>query len=159
MRFPSFRKASTLLYSSKAIANTHHRTNIMTISPHMTALEQARQLDMPSREAMLRRDSEVASFWSDNDQLLEQAWREWAAEPDVAASLPDLDDSLFDPKLREAVTAAWKDPENFEAQVKDLWKEVAPGVYMCQFLDPCKLEKLRVYLEMAAEANIPTRPP
>ena len=73
--------------------------------------------------------------------------------------MPELDDSLFDPKLREAVAAAWKDPENFEARVKALWKEVAPGVFMCQFLDPVKLEKLRAYLEKAAEANIPTRPP
>jgi len=69
-----------------------------------------------------------------------------------------LDSSLYDPNLRAAVERAWQDPST-EGAVKDLWKEVFPGVYETQFFDPEKLSVLRDYMAAAADADIPVRPP
>ena len=75
-----------------------------------TQLQQARALDLPSREAMLHRAPSVQQFWSSNNELLSNAWSEWeASEKD---NLFTLDDSLLDAKLRSAVTQAWENPEN-----------------------------------------------
>lgn len=121
-----------------------------------SALQQARNLMLPTREEMLYRDPSVARFWANNMELLEQAWTEWS-ETD-GADLPQLDGSLYHPQLREAIEQAWADPSK-EQNVRDLWKEVAPGVFQCQFFDPEKLAIVRQYLERAHEAGVPARPP
>ena len=121
-----------------------------------TFLEQARAVPRPSREAMLQRAPAVQSFWDSNTELFEKAWAEW----DTNGEGKDLtiDASIFAPKLRATVEAAWSDP-SAEGAVRDLWTEVFPGVYEAQFFDPAKIAELRAYMEAAANADIPVRPP
>jgi hypothetical protein len=87
---------------------------------------------------------------------LNDAWCEW--EQSEKEQLLSPDESLLDANLREAVAQAWKDPSK-EFAVRDLWKEVSTGVFLCQFFDPKRLADLRHYLENATDAQIPTRPP
>lgn len=123
-----------------------------------SALAEARKLQIPSYEEMLRRDMKVYDFWNSNEELLEKAWKEWNERE--ASSLPKLDGSIINPALRAAVEAAWKDPTPAnEAAIKSLWKEVAPGVYVIQLLDLEQVSKLRKWFDTTAAAGIPTRPP
>lgn len=126
----------------------------MTQNTTLNPLQQAQNLTLPSREAMLQRAPSVQAFWDDNRRLLEQAWAQWALETDV----PKLDESLLAPKLRQAINAAWQDP-NAETAVAELWEEILPNVYQAQFFDPERLADLRAYLHAATTAKIPTRPP
>lgn len=128
-------------------------TNDQAVSGKL-ALAQALQL--PSREAMLSRDSSVSQFWLQNKQLLSDAWREW--EQAQQGELLSPDDTLLDSNLRCAVEAAWDDPSK-EIAVEELWKQVSPGVFQCQFFNPERLGELREYLNKVQEANIPLRPP
>lgn len=123
---------------------------------NQSSLEQTRAIQRPSREAMLQRDVSVNRFWNQNRQLFEQAWVEW--DQSDAGSRLVLDETLYDPKLRQAVELAWADPSK-EAVVNDLWQEVFPGVYKAQFFDPARLGVLRDYLAKVADAGIPLRPP
>lgn len=45
----------------------------MEIDMQVNALETARAVDRPSREAMLQRHPSVSSFWNQNKDLFEQA--------------------------------------------------------------------------------------
>lgn len=119
-----------------------------------TPLQQAQDLALPSREAMLQRDPSVNAFWNNNRALLEQAWAQWEGDADVLVP----DESLLDSRLRQAINDAWQDPSK-ESGVADLWEEVIPGVYQAPFFDPERLADFRAYLAQAVEANIPTRPP
>ncbi|MEP5154525.1 2OG-Fe(II) oxygenase [Planktotalea sp.] len=119
------------------------------------ALENARAVARPSRDAMLQRDISVHHFWGQNRDMFQDAWAAW--EQSENSDLK-LDASLYDPKLRAAVEQAWADPTK-ETVVKDLWKEVFPGVYEAQFFDPEKLSVLRDYMAKVADADIPLRPP
>ncbi|WP_286193583.1 2OG-Fe(II) oxygenase [Tropicibacter sp. R16_0] len=119
-----------------------------------TSLERARAITRPTRQEMLNRAPASQQFWIQNKGLLADAWKEW----EDTDRNPTLDSSLIDPKLRAAVEQAWDDPSK-EIAVKDLWEEVFPGVYEAQFFDPTQLSVLRDYLERAASANIPLRPP
>ena len=118
-----------------------------------SALERARAVERPTREAMLQRAPEVGQFWHGNQALFEDAWNEW--EP---ANGSELDASVYDSRLRTAVEAAWRDPET-EGAVKELWEEVFPGVYKTQFFDPERLSVLRGYMDRVSDAGIPLRPP
>lgn len=122
----------------------------------LNALQHARAVLRPSREEMLHRDVSVQHFWSKNRDLFEQAWSEW--ETRKGAELPQLDTSVFDPRLRAAVEQAWADPST-ETGVKDRWEEVFPGVYRTQFFNVERLSALRDYLDGVADAGIPLRPP
>lgn len=132
-----------------------------------SALAKARSLQLPSREEMLRRDSSVYAFWDENDELLEDAWKEWQASDGVALSLPKLDSSLIHPKLRSVIEKIWEivekdDVDQVETQahlLKDLFQEVAPGVYSIQFFDLEKIHIIRQWFDAAAESGIPIRPP
>lgn len=119
-------------------------------------LQEARNLALPSREAMLQRDPSVDAFWNTNSDLLINAWTEWEETNTSHLLLPNS--SLLDNNLREAVTEAWADPSK-EFAVKDLFKEIIPDVYECQFFDPERLSHLRDYLEALWNADIPLRPP
>lgn len=120
------------------------------------SLSTARTIERPSREAMLQRAPSVQQFWQQNQNLLEDAWKQWeASEGD---QIKTLDSSLFDATLRTAVERAWIDPSK-ESDVKALWKEVFPGVYEAQFFNPDRLSILREYLNLTANADIPLRPP
>lgn len=119
------------------------------------ALDRARATERPSRDAQLARAPSVQHFWYQNRDLFKDAWKEWE---DVEGSKNGPDLSLYDADLRKAVEAAWDDPSK-EGAVKDLWKEVFPGVFKTQFFDPEKLSEFRSYLEKATDAGIPLRPP
>lgn len=124
------------------------------INHQLRALQQARALELPPREAMLQRDPSVQAFWDDNRKLLEQAWAEW--ESDANVLVPD--ETLLDSRLRQAINDAWQDPSK-ESAVADLWQEIIPGVYQAQFFDPERLADFREYLQATVDAAIPTRPP
>ncbi len=121
-----------------------------------SALQHARALDMPLRDDTLRRARSVHDFWAQNRTLLQHAWQEW--ETREGAALPVLGAALLHPALRDALAQAWDSPEADHA-VQALWQPVAPGVYQCPFFDPAKLSDLRAYLDAAAGAGIPARPP
>ena len=116
----------------------------------------AREIERPTREAMLQRAPSVHRFWNNNTTLFEDAWKEWEETADLAGLT--LDDTLYAPALRRAVNAAWDNP-NDDGAVRNLWEEVFPGVYKAQFFDPEKLVVLRGYLDKVAGADIPLRPP
>ena len=118
-----------------------------------TALDRARTIERPTREAMLQRAPAVQQFWQQNDTLFQDAWTVWED-----GQSPALGKTLYDPRLRDAVEAAWEDPTK-EAAVQNLWEEVFPGVYKTQFFDPERLPVLRSYMDSVADAGIPLRPP
>jgi len=153
------KSAQKLAFVSTMATQRDAQTVAAAPAANAASLEIARKLQKPSREAVLRRDSKVYDFWNQNEQLLERAWKEWNQNDEKALALPKLDASLVNPKLREAVEAAWKDPVNKEQAIKELWTQVAPGVYAMQFLDLEQLHKLRQWLDVTADAGIPTRPP
>jgi len=120
------------------------------------SLTTARALERPTREAMLQRAPSVQQFWQQNRDLFSEAWQQWEASENDG--LTGLDSSLYDPALRSAVEQAWQDLTK-ESAVKDLWKEVFPGVYEAQFFNLERLTVLRDYLSQVADAQIPLRPP
>ncbi len=121
----------------------------------VTSLERARTIERPTREEMLQRAPSVQQFWTKNRDLFKDAWTDWESSEGREHV---LDSSLFDPQLRSAVEQAWDDPTK-EAAVRELWKEVFPGVYATQFFDPQRLAALRDYLDEVSSADIPLRPP
>ena len=133
-------------------AQTSIKGNILDYKP----LEQARAIARPSREAMLQRDMSVYHFWNENRDLFTDAWAEW--DESLSGQEYMLDDMIYDSALRGAVSKAWTDPTT-EAGVKNLWREVFPGVYEAQFFDPERLTHLRQYLAKADASGIPVRPP
>ncbi len=120
------------------------------------ALAQALSLNLPSREASLRRDPSVSQFWNTNRNLLKEAWAEWEMENKDNLLVPD--ETLLDPKLRKAINDAWENPEK-ETAVADLWEEIIPGVYVAQFFDLERLAEFRNYLEDVVNSKIPKRAP
>lgn len=122
----------------------------------VSRLEQARALELPSRQEMLSRAPSVQHFWNTNNELLIQAWAEWEAKTSEHLVLPT--DSLLDNKLRDAVSKTWLNPSE-EHSVRELWEEAAPGVFTAQFFDPNRVSALREYLTEVANAGIPIRPP
>ena len=122
----------------------------------VNALQTARELDLPSRDAMLRRAPSVTRFWKEHQGLLAEAWAQWERD----AALPKLPSALnlLHPALREAIENAWRDPQA-EAGVRAPWRELSPGVFVAPFFDPERLGALRTYLERVADAAIPLRPP
>lgn len=120
------------------------------------ALAQARDLEVPSREASLRRDPSVSTFWNSNRELLEDAWAAWEIENKDSILIPD--ETLLDKRLRQAINDAWENPEK-ENAVADLWEEIIPGVYVAQFFDLERLSEFRDYLEAVVNSQIPVRAP
>lgn len=120
------------------------------------ALQKARKLQMPSREAMLHRSPEVQKFWDENKNLLVNAWEQWDEENKNNFLIPT--DDLLDENLRIAINNAWEKPE-IENKILDLFTQSSPGVYEFQLFDPNKLHIIRNYLEEVAESKIPLRPP
>ena len=120
------------------------------------SLQRARTIERPSRNAMLERHPSVNAFWSQNQNVFEQAWQEW--ETNGGDDHITLDRSLYDPRLRHAVEQGWANPAQ-EDTLRQLWTEVFPNVYKAQFFDPAHLADLRHYLDRVADAGIPLRPP
>jgi len=121
-----------------------------------TALNEARNITRPTRDAMLQRDPSVHDFWMNNESLFQTAWQEWEAGGGNDGLV--LDSSLYDPDLHRAVEKCWDNPSE-EKTVKDLWTEVFPNVHKARFFDPEQLQVLRGYLARVADAGIPLRPP
>ncbi len=121
-----------------------------------SALQEALNITRPTRDAMLERAPAVQQFWSNNDNLFENAWKEWEAAGGNNGIV--LDNALFDRDLRQAIEQSWENPGQ-EESVKRLWKEVFPNVYKAQFFDTQQLQILRDYLDRVADAGIPLRPP
>jgi hypothetical protein len=121
-----------------------------------SSLKRARELQAPQAESIFGGETEGADFWSDHSSLLREAWSEWEYQQD----LPFLDlERLMDSSLKNAVQAAWTNPV-LENQVKDLWKEVAPGVFSCQLFNVTSLHYVRQHLDKAShDSKIPTRRP
>ncbi|APZ47473.1 2OG-Fe(II) oxygenase [Polaribacter reichenbachii] len=128
----------------------------MKTTTNTNALEEARALTQPTREASLKRDLSVSQFWNNNRKLLEEAWAEWEIQNKDNLLIPD--ETLLDPKLRKAINEAWTNPEK-ETAVADLWQEIIPGVYSAQFFDVERLAAFRNYLEEVVNAQIPKRAP
>ena len=118
-------------------------------------LQRARELKAPAALSTDAGETEGLEFWNANGELFRKAWREWES---TEVNLPELDDSVYDTKLREAVKAAWKDPRKEEA-IRPLWKEIVPNVFMCQLLQPDRIADVRAYIDASATAGIPTRRP
>lgn len=122
----------------------------------LNKLTDARNLTLPSREAMLQRAPSVQQFWTKNKELLTHAWQQWEESENTDHDL--LNSSLLDDDLRIGVEQAWKDPAK-EVEVQNLLHEVAPGVFEFQLFNPERLTDLRRYLESVWDAQIPVRPP
>ncbi|WP_370979392.1 hypothetical protein [Agaribacterium sp. ZY112] len=122
----------------------------------VSQLERARNLERPSREAMLQRAPSVQQFWNTNRKLLSEAWHEWEAV--TKENLLPASDGLLDADLKEAITQAWQDPSK-EFLLANLLRKVSPGVYQLQLFNPERLNELRAYLDSVADAQIPLRPP
>ena len=122
----------------------------------LSSLKRAQELQAPRAQSILGGEMEGSAFWSNHSLLLRNAWSEWESQQD----LPVLDlERLLDSSLKKAVQAAWKDP-SLENDVKDLWKEVAPGVFSCQFFTVTSLHYIREHLDKASHnSKIPTRRP
>lgn len=123
---------------------------------HNKELAKARALILPSRKAALQREPSVSHFWNSNRKLLENAWAEWEMENKDNLLIPD--ETLLEPRLREAINKAWENPEK-ENVVADLWEEIMPGVYSAQFFNLERLAEFRDYLEAVVNSEIPKRPP
>lgn len=121
-----------------------------------TNLEKARNLTIPERNQILRRDYSVKEFWEDNKKVLSEAWKEWEQIEFHKLNIPI--EELIDEKLRSCIEEAWKNPEK-EKLIQDLLQEVSPGVYQFQFFNPEKIIELRNYLDKVDKAQIPIRPP
>ncbi|WCO00873.1 2OG-Fe(II) oxygenase family protein [Psychroserpens ponticola] len=128
----------------------------MKTMTNTNALQQARALTQPSREASLKRDLSVSQFWKNNRNLIEDAWAEWEIEKKEDLLVPD--ETLLDPRLRQAINDAWEKPEK-ENAVADLWEEIIPGVFTAQFFDLERLAEFRKYLEATVHSGIPIRAP
>jgi hypothetical protein len=125
----------------------------------MSALELVRQLKPPSVESTTGGEMEGLAFWNQHDATIKQAWDEWALQQQL--SLPPLDETIvMDPTLYQSIHQAWNDPsvENEEV-LKDLWKEVIPGVYSYQLFTLEGIQRIRQHLKAASESGIPTRRP
>lgn len=130
--------------------------NILNRNHAENALEQAQALEMPSREEMLTRHPSVQAFWLNNQKTLIDAWHVWEKQNKDWLMTPS--ESIINKPLHDAVINAWDIPAT-EASVKNLWTEVAPGVFQAQFFTPEQLYILRDYLDVVSEAKIPLRPP
>ena len=119
-------------------------------------LTKARTVLRPTRDEMLQRAPSANRFWSENESVFEDAWRQWEEQGGLRGIT--LDRSLYAPDMRSAVETAWDDPAK-EHLVRHLWTEVFPGVYEAQFFDREKLANLRAFLSRVADADIPLRPP
>ncbi|MEO0443079.1 MAG: 2OG-Fe(II) oxygenase [Pseudomonadota bacterium] len=131
-------------------------TSTLNHLTHLSPLQHARALKLPSPAAMLSRSPCVQQFWDNNKHLLADAWIEWQENEKHRLFTPS--DSLLDCTLRDAVMQAWEDPTK-ELAVQNLWEQVSTDVFQCQFFDPQRLVDLRKYLDKVANAQIPLRPP
>ncbi len=68
------------------------------------SLTLTRDIERPTRDAMLQSAQSVQQFWSQNTQLFEDAWAEWEKNENLDGLT--LDNSPYAPALHEAVEAA-----------------------------------------------------
>lgn len=118
-------------------------------------LQKARELETPAALTTDAGESEASEFWNQNGELIRKAWLEWE-EGNV--DLPILDESVYNPALREAVKVALQDPTQ-EDDIRRHFDEVSPGVYKCQLLQPDRIADIRAYIDAVGSSGIPTRRP
>lgn len=121
-------------------------------------LKRARALEAPSAATTESGETEGLEFWNQHGKLLRKAWLEWEETQQQVDALPELNQDVFEPTLKEAVQAAWEDPKK-EHAIKPLWKEIVPNIYTCQLIQPDRIADIRAYIDAAATAGIPTRRP
>ena len=124
-------------------------------STKSSALKRAQELKAPAALLMDAGETEGLDFWNEHAQLLREAWLEWEQ---TLGDLPKLDDSVYDPKLKEAIQEAWKHP-SLEGNIRPLCKEIVPDVYKCQLLQPDRIKDIRAYIDAAPTSGIPIRRP
>ena len=133
------------------------------------ALEEVRKLKAPNPITANNGEMEEAGFWENNDNLIRQAWSEWKHEEQKqrSSSAPFTHEkinwngtlaSIVNETLLEAINLTHGNPWK-ENELKSLWKEVAPGVYAIQLLQPDKIHMVRECLDSISKSGIPTRRP
>jgi hypothetical protein len=131
---------------------------IMTssLSASLSSLQLAQELQAPVAESTIGGEAEGIDFWAKHSSLLKDAWEEWESQQDLP---PLVMDKMMDSSLKNTVQAAWKDP-SLEHDVKELWTQVAPGVFSCQLFDANIIGDIRKHLDRACyESKIPIRRP
>jgi hypothetical protein len=136
-------------------------------------------LEIPTVSAATGGETEHLEFWATHEELLRQAWQEWAALrgfSTITTNFSDMNhltpppwdllskpERLFNATLYQRIRSVWETPtDSNEQAVKDLWHEIAPGLFVIEnFFSFQGIEALRQYhLDAATESSrIPTRRP
>lgn len=123
------------------------------------------RLESPVVSSTLGGESEHLEFWQEHEDLLQQAWKEWATEQsrDTQSPLPNLAaESVMDGELHQSIQRLRNNPsindeEAFQAQ---FWKQNIPGVWECRnFFSPEGVKRVRGHLEAIQKSGIPMRRP
>ncbi|KAL3775274.1 hypothetical protein ACHAWO_013080 [Cyclotella atomus] len=136
-------------------------------SQHLSSLERARMLTVPTAKDVQNAEYEHASFWDDHGPLLHVAWKEWELTSLDKSTEPEF----LNPQLSDAINEVFANPTNEnEAAVQSQWrstyldannktKPLPEGVYATQLLTPSGISYIRGLLDQAAKSGIPTRRP
>ena len=123
----------------------------------MSIIDEARALQPP--QDTLQKDGfrENQNFWHTHERLIAKAWTEFGLGD---TELADFQEEFIDPDLLEAIKAVRAEPtaEN-EARLRNMWKQLLPGVYTCQIFTPNFVRKFRAEIERHRTSGIPMRRP
>lgn len=121
----------------------------------------AQALQPPLPQTTDHGEAEGAEWWLEQENLLQEAWKEWAVE--MTLKLPPLNASLVDPVLRASIYRAWNHPsKKAEDEIRQLWDDVLPTGHVFahgQLLTETGVEAIRTHLDAVAESGIPQRRP
>mmetsp|Transcript_1792 Transcript_1792/g.2431 ORF Transcript_1792/g.2431 Transcript_1792/m.2431 type:complete len:321 (+) Transcript_1792:102-1064(+) len=132
------------------------------------ALDQARHLDMPAATSVTKGEVEHLEFWSNNGQLLRNAWKEYEGVlgntiDDDSSGETGLPPKCIHPALATAVNRTWDSPNlKNEEIVRSLWKEAEGSqgeLYTTQLLTEEGIQWIRQELNKVSNSGIPTRRP
>ena len=124
-----------------------------------SALEQARALRTPSVRLIEGGEFEGESFWSNNQQLLQQAWQQYGRKHESLYTFSDHFEQLYiTPEMRAAVAAARSEQQ--ERSLHTLFEIAAPSVIGTKRLFTAKFRQHLVEeLDWLQQAGIPQRRP
>jgi len=119
------------------------------------ALKEARALDVPRTISTTHGDIENADFWDDNDELLQQARKEWGKEH---VGLYRFDEEFIseflDPKVKEALEQ--KSTARMKSVVRTTEKE---GVFKIKMFNEKFVDSILDELSFQEKSKIPMRRP